>query len=240
MDKKIALVTGASRGIGRAIAIALAQDGYRIAIHYRKERELAESLAQELADSKIFQADLASKDACANLLKEIKTTMGDIDLLVNNAGVSKDQLITFAKEDDFNLLLESNLKPVFLLAKHATKGMIRKKAGCIINVTSVVGHTGNAGQAMYAATKGAITALSKSLAQELAGFGIRCNCVAPGFIETDMTGVLDASIKQKILEKVPLKRLGSASEVAQAVAFLASDRAAYITGTTLHVNGGMY
>jgi 3-oxoacyl-[acyl-carrier protein] reductase len=190
--------------------------------------------------AQLFKCDLAAAGAAAELVKTVKEEMGSIDVLVNNAGISIDQLLAFAKPEDFDTLLATNLKPVFLLSKLAAKVMIRQKGGRIINITSVVGHTGNAGQSMYVTTKAAITGFSKSIAQELAGFGILVNCVAPGFIETDMTDALKDETKQAILAKVPLKRLGKPSEVASAVEFLASDKATYITGTTLHVNGGMY
>jgi 3-oxoacyl-[acyl-carrier protein] reductase len=170
----------------------------------------------------------------------VKEAFGRIDVLVNNAGMSIDQLITFAKPSDFDQILDVNLKSVFNLTKSVSKHMIKQKSGRIINLTSVVGHTGNAGQSMYAASKGAITAFTKSIAADLAGFGILANCVAPGFIKTDMTDALPNEAKEAILGKVPLKRLGSPDEVAACVCFLASDGASYITGSTLHVNGGMY
>jgi 3-oxoacyl-[acyl-carrier protein] reductase len=242
MSQKVALVTGAARGIGAACALALGQAGYRVAIHYRGSEDKARALLAQLPDGqgRLFKADLSAEGAAAELIKVVKEEMGSIDVLVNNAGISIDQLLAFAKPEDFDTLLSTNLKPVFLLSKLAAKVMIRQKGGRIINITSVVGHTGNAGQSMYTATKAAITGFSKSIAQELAGFGILVNCVAPGFIETDMTDALKEETKQAILAKVPLKRLGKPSEVASAVEFLASDKASYITGTTLHVNGGMY
>ncbi|MBP9706383.1 MAG: 3-oxoacyl-ACP reductase FabG [Oligoflexales bacterium] len=238
--QKVALVTGASRGIGAACAKALALAGYRVAIHYRSDEALAKGLQAELSGSQIYRFDLSQPDACKELCDKIKTEMGGIDVLVNNAGMSIDALLPFAKEDDFDKLLSVNLKPVFVLSKYASKHMIRKKAGRIINISSVVGVTGNAGQTMYSATKAAIIGMTKSMALELAGFGILANCVAPGFIATEMTSTLSAEAKEKIFEKIPLKRLGTAEDIASAVAFLASDSANYITGTTLHVNGGMY
>ena len=240
MSDKVALVTGASRGIGKAIARNLATAGYKVAIHYRSNKDSAEALSKEIADSKIFCADLGNEDECVSLAKSVKAEMGRIDVLVNNAGMSIDQVLTFAKPTDFSRLLDVNLKSVFNLSKASSRFMIRQKTGSIINITSVVGHTGNAGQSMYAATKGAITAFTKSIAADLAPFGIRANCIAPGFIETDMTDALDDEVKEKIMEKVPLKRLGQAEDIANAVEFLASDKSAYCTGSTLHVNGGMY
>ena len=239
-DKKVALVTGASKGIGAACAMALHKEGYRIAIHFRSKPELAEALQKELPGSEVFQYDLSEDGACDALIKDVVKTMGRIDTLVNNAGISIDQLITFAKPDDFDRILSTNLKPVFMLSKLASKKMIRSKAGSIINITSVVGHTGNAGQSMYSAAKSAVTGLTQSMSVDLAGFGIRANCVAPGFIQTDMTDALGDDVKEAILSGIPMKRLGTANDIGEAVAFLASDRANYITGTTLHVNGGMY
>lgn len=240
MSEKVALVTGASKGIGAACSKALAEQGYRIAIHYRSGEEQAKELATKLPKSEVFQADLSQEEACKNLIKDVKASMGRIDVLVNNAGLSIDQLLTFAKPDDLEKILSTNFKSAFNLCKAASRVMIRQKSGRIINMTSVVGHTGNAGQSMYAASKGALTSFTKSIAAELASFGILANCVAPGFIATDMTEALGAEVKEAILAKVPLKRLGTAEEVADTVAFLSSDAASYITGSTIHINGGMY
>lgn len=242
MTQKVALVTGASRGIGAACALALGNAGYKVAIHYRGGEDKAKALAAQLPDgcAQLFRADLTEPDACQNLIKIVKDEMGSLDVLVNNAGISIDQILAFAKPDDFDKLLSTNLKPVFLLSKFASKIMMRQKAGRIINISSVVGHTGNAGQCMYASTKAAINGFTKSIAQELAGAGILVNCVAPGFIETDMTDALKDEVKDIILAKIPLKRLGRPEDIGAAVVFLASDAASYITGTTLHVNGGMY
>ena len=214
MTKKVALITGASRGIGMACAKALSKDGYQIAIHYRSGEAEALKLEKELGSAKAFGADLADPAACQGLAKSVKNEFGRIDVLVNNAGMSLDQLIPFAKPDDFNRLLDVNLKPLFLLTKLTSKFMIKQKSGRIVNITSVVGHTGNGGQSMYAATKGAITAFNKSIAADLAPFGILCNCVAPGFIGTDMTDSLSPEVREKIIAKVPLARLGNPEEVA--------------------------
>lgn len=242
MSPKVALVTGASRGIGAACALALGQAGYKVALHYRGSEDAVRSVLAQLPDgmAKAFRFDLTAPQSCQDLIKVVKDEMGGLDVLVNNAGVAIDQVLAFAKPDDFDTLIATNLKPVFLLAKFAAKQMIRQKSGRIINISSVVGHTGNAGQSMYAATKAAINGFTKSIAQELAQAGILCNCVAPGFIETDMTNALSDEQKAAILAKVPMKRLGRPSEIGDAVVFLASDKASYITGTTLHVNGGMY
>lgn len=240
MDQKVALVTGASRGIGKACAEALGAQGYLVAIHYRSQEKQAREVASAIPGAKIFQADLGIEENCKDLVKQVKEVFGRIDVLVNNAGMSIDQLITFAKPSEFDQIIDVNLKSTFNMSKAVSRLMIKQKTGSIINITSVVGHMGNAGQSMYAASKGAITAFTKSIAADLASFGIRANCVAPGFIKTDMTGELPAEAQAAILDKVPLKRLGSPEEVAASVAFLASDGASYITGSTIHVNGGMY
>lgn len=240
MEKKVALVTAGIKGIGKACARSLADRGYYVAIHFRSNPERALELAKEIGHAKIFQYDLLVEGACEDLIKDVKGEFGRIDVLVNNAGVAIDQLIPFAKADDFNTMMNTNLKAVFLLCKFASKQMIRQKKGNIINITSILGYTGNGGQSIYSATKGAVTALTKSMAKELAGFGIRCNCVAPGFIATDMTASLSDEIQKKILDQVPLKRMGCPEEVGAVAAFLASEEASYITGSTLHVNGGMY
>jgi 3-oxoacyl-[acyl-carrier protein] reductase len=239
MVEKVALVTGASRGIGEACARALAEAGYRVAIHYSTSSERAEKLATELAGSQIFKADLAVAEECSDLIRRVQKEMGRIDVLVNNAGIAIDQIITFAKADDFEKVLAVNLKAAFHLCKAISKVMIRQKGGRIINISSIVGHTGNAGQSMYAATKGAITSFSMSLAKDLASAGILVNCVAPGFIDTDMTRELPEEVRTALLKSIPLGRLGTGPEVAAAVTFLASEGASYITGTTIHVNGGM-
>ncbi len=237
---KVALVTGGSRGIGAACVRVLAREGYTIALHYLSNEAKAKEICDEIPESKAFCFDLSKEESCTELINDVKKHFGRIDVLVNNAGVAIDQVITFAKPEDFTRTLNTNLKPVFLLSKLASKLMIKQKSGSIINLTSIVGHTGNPGQSMYSASKSAITGLTKSMAYDLAGFGIRCNCVAPGFIDTDMTSNLSGEIKENFLSKIPLKRLGSPEEVANAVAFLASEKASYITGSTIHVNGGLY
>lgn len=240
--QRVALVTGASRGIGAQCAITLGQAGYRVAVHYRGSESSAQKVVSHIPQgfARAFQADLSQPEDCQNLVKAVKDEWGGIDVLVNNAGIAVDQILAFAKIDDFDRLLATNLKPVFLLSKLAAKMMIRQKWGRIINISSVVGFTGNAGQSMYAATKSAIVGFTRSIAQELAPVGILCNVVAPGFIETDMTSSLSEEQKRTILGRIPIKRMGSVEDIAHAVEFLASDKAQYITGTTLHVNGGMY
>lgn len=242
MQGKVALVTGASRGIGAACALELGRRGFRVAIHYRSGEDKARAVLAELPkeQGQLFRYDLTEATACADLIKAVKDHFGGLDVLVNNAGIAIDQILPFAKPEDFDVLVATNLRPVFLLAKNAAKGMMRQKSGRVINMSSVVGHTGNGGQSMYAATKAAITGFTKSIAQELAPFGVLCNCVAPGFIETDMTEAIKPEARAAILTKVPMQRLGKPSEVAAAVAFLASEDASYITGSTIHVNGGMF
>ncbi len=240
MSDKVALVTGASRGIGKACARALANAGYRVAVHYRSGHDEAVALCNELKNAMPFKADLSVEAEVTEMVKTVKSEMGRIDVLVNNAGMSIDQVIAFAKPEDFQKLLQVNLFSTFMTTKLVSKIMIKQKAGRIINMGSVVGHTGNAGQSMYAATKGAVTAFTQSIAQDLAPFNILCNSIAPGFIETEMTDALGAEVREGILTKVPLKRLGRPEEIADVVTFLASDQASYITGSTIHVNGGMY
>ena len=239
MDK-VVLVTGGSRGIGEACVHSFAKQGYQVALHYRSSSQKAEQVAEGYDKVSLFKYDLNDQQECVNLLKEVKEKLGGVDVLVNNAGIVCDKLSIFASVADFDSVINTNLRSTFLLSKLAAKQMIRKKNGSIINITSVVGHTGNAGQSLYSASKAAVTGFSKSLAAELAGFGIRCNCVAPGFIETEMTDRLSEEIREEILAKVPLKRLGKTKDVASVVSFLADDSSSYVTGTTLHVNGGMY
>ncbi len=237
---KVALVTGASRGIGAACAIALGNAGFKVAVHYRGHEDKALAVCARIPGARAFRADLTDAAACQGLIKAVAAEMGGLHVLVNNAGAAIDQILPLAKPDDFDTLLNTNLKSVFLLSKYAARPMIRQKWGRIINLASVVGFTGNPGQSMYAATKAGIVGFTKSIASELAAFGILANCVAPGFIETDMTGALPESIKEAMLGRIPLKRFGSVEDIASAVEFLASEKSSYITGSTIHVNGGMF
>ena len=238
---QIALVTGATRGIGRAIADALARAGARV-IGTATTDEGATAIGEHLRERggegvRLDVRDGASIDA---LLKDIDARHGATGILVNNAGIARDNLLVRMKDDEWDAIMATNLTPAFHLAKAVLRGMMKARRGRIIQIGSVVGSTGNAGQANYAAAKAALVAFTKSLALEVASRGITVNCVAPGFIDTDMTQALAPPQRDALLARIPLGRLGTPDDVADAVAFLASPRAAYITGTTLHVNGGMF
>ncbi len=243
MQNKTAFVTGASRGIGRACALALAKAGVRVAVAARQAEKLEEVAAEiRAAGGEAFVAELDMREA-ESIRKAIARTakeFGRIDILVNNAGVTKDGLAVRMKAEDWELVLATNLTGAFIAAQQVLMGMMRERWGRIINITSVVGQAGNAGQANYVASKAGLIGLTKSLAQEVASRNITVNAVAPGFIDTDMTQVLAAELKERITAGIPLGRLGTAEEVAGAVRFLASDEAGYITGHVLSVNGGMY
>jgi 3-oxoacyl-[acyl-carrier protein] reductase len=238
---KVALVTGGSKGIGRACCFRLKEMGYKIALHYRSDKEEAFHVASELGDScSLYSFDLSEKGASEALMASVKKDYNRLDVLVNNAGVTLNKLLAFSKEEDYEFILNTNLRSVFLLSKLASRMMMVHKSGSIINMSSIAAFTGNKGLSLYSATKGAVVSFTKSLGMELAPFGIRVNCVAPGYIETKMTEAIPEEAKQKILEQIPLGRFGETQEIAKAVGFLASDDSSYITGTTLHVNGGMY
>lgn len=239
---KIALVTGATRGIGAAIAQTLAAAG--ICVYGTATTEAgAQKITQALAaypGCKGCVLDVTNVQACEELVGQIVKTHGTLDILVNNAGITKDNLTMRMKDDDWNVVLDTNLNAIFRLARLVIRPMMKQRYGRIVNITSVVGASGNIGQANYAAAKAGVAGMSRALAHELGSRGITVNCVAPGFMATEMTAVLPEDVQTALLAKIPLGRLGSAQDVAEAVAFLASDRAAYITGTELHVNGGMY
>ncbi len=240
-SKGVALVTGASRGIGRAIALNLAQAGWRV-IGTATTESGAAAITEALAAHGGRGIALNVTDAAASqaAVDDIVAKEGRLDVLVNNAGITRDTLSMRMKDEDWDAVLDTNLKAVFRLARAATKPMMKQRSGRIINITSVVGASGNAGQANYAAAKAGVAGLTRSLARELGSRGITVNCVAPGFIATDMTEVLPEAQKAALLSQIPLGRLGAPDEIAAAVAFLASPGAAYITGSELHVNGGMY
>jgi 3-oxoacyl-[acyl-carrier protein] reductase len=243
LNGQIALVTGATRGIGKAIALQLARNGATV-IGTATSAAGAESIDAYLKAAgnagKGVALDVTDAAACEALVESVGKEFGPITILVNNAGITRDNLAMRMKEDDFDAVVDTNLKAVFRLAKATMRGMMKARHGRIVNITSVVGHMGNPGQANYCASKAGVSGLTRSLARELGSRSITVNCVAPGFIDTDMTKALDEKQRESMLAAVPLARLGTPEDVAEAVAFLASPAASYITGSTIHVNGGMY
>ncbi|MBK9941223.1 MAG: 3-oxoacyl-[acyl-carrier-protein] reductase [Kouleothrix sp.] len=243
LTDKVALVTGGSRGIGRAIALTLAAAGATVVVNYKGNQAAAEDVVQAIAahDGKAtaIQADISQGAEVEALFKALLERFGRVDIVVNNAGITRDGLLLRMKEDDFDAVISTNLRGVFLCTKAALRPMGKARSGRIINITSVVGLIGNAGQANYAAAKAGIIGFTKSTAREMASRGITVNAIAPGYIETELTGVLSEQIKTAILENIPLGRMGTPEDVANLVCFLASDAAAYITGQTLTVDGGM-
>ena len=243
VDNKVALITGASRGIGRATALELAKAGAKIVINYAGNAAAAQEVLQAIQDmggqAIAVQANIAVAAEVDELIQKTVTAFGSIDILVNNAGITRDALLMRMKEADWDVVLDTNLKGVFLCTKAVSKLMLKQRSGRIINMTSVVGLTGNASQANYAAAKAGVVGFTKSMAKELGSRGITVNAVAPGFIATDMTEVLPDSVKEQMTSTIPLGRPGTPSDVAKAVLFLCSDAAAYITGQTLNVDGGM-
>lgn len=241
--RKTAIVTGASRGIGRAVALRLARDGYNVVLNYRASEAEAEALCAEIGalgvDARAFQADVSNFDESAALVKAAIDAFGAVDVLVNNAGITRDRLIPMMSETDFNDVIRVNLNGCFNMTRHVYRPMMKQKSGVIINVSSVVGIHGNGGQANYAASKAGIIGLTLSTARELGGRGIRVNAVAPGYIQTDMTGVLTDEQRGMIAGRIMLQRLGNPEDVAGLVSFLCSDSAAYITGQVISVDGGM-
>lgn len=244
LEGKIAIVTGASRGIGRAIALNLAAAGAHIVAVYQQNKEKAEELAQEIEPlgraCLTVKADVAVEDEVNALIDQTMTQFGKIDMLVNNAGMTKDGLIMRMKTEDWHSVLNVNLSGMFYALKAVTKPMMKQRSGKIVFITSIIGLTGNAGQANYAAAKAGVIGLMKSAAKEFASRGIQVNAVAPGFIDTDMTKGLNDEVKNTYLEQIPLKRFGRVEDVAEAVKFLVSEKADYITGQVIHVNGGLY
>jgi 3-oxoacyl-[acyl-carrier protein] reductase len=243
LQGKTAIVTGGSRGIGAAIVARFVAEGAAVAFTYLSSPEKAEDLVAELNDQggnvKAYRSDAANYDAAEALIAQVLQDFGQVDILVNNAGITRDNLMLRMGEEQWDDVLRVDLKSVFNLTKHALKPMLRVRGGSIINISSVVGISGNAGQANYAAAKAGIIGFTKSVAKEVGSRQIRCNAIAPGFIETDMTQVLDDSNKDQFLAAIPLRRLGQADEIAQACVFLASDMSQYITGQTLSVCGGL-
>ena len=240
---KIAFITGGTRGIGRQIAVTLAKAGMDIAVNYRTENEDLEVTKKEVEAEGVkcfgVQGDVSNYEDCERMVKEIIEKCERIDVLVNNAGITKDMLLLRMKEEDFRNVIDVNLCGTFNMSKNVSSYMIKARSGRIINIASVVGISGNAGQSNYAASKAGIIGFTKSLAKELASRNILVNAIAPGFIETDMTNVLKDDVKDKILEQIPLRREGTAEDVANIVKFLASDDSKYITGQVINVDGGM-
>lgn len=243
MTNKTALVTGASGGIGEAIAIKLASEGYNIIVHYngneRKANEVCSKVETYNVKAKAIKCDISKFDDVKEMVAEILNDFDTIDVLVNNSGITKDGLLLRMTDEDFDAVIDVNLKGAFNCIKHVSKIMMKQRSGAIVNMASVIGLIGNIGQTNYAASKGGLIAMSKSVAKELASRNIRCNVCAPGFIETPMTDVLSDTVKENILKNIPLNKLGSPNDVSECVAFLVSDKASYITGQVLNVDGGM-
>ncbi|MGB2225807.1 MAG: 3-oxoacyl-[acyl-carrier-protein] reductase [Polaribacter sp.] len=243
LENKNAIITGATRGIGKGIAIEFAKHGANVAFTYNSSVQAAQELVSELESfgvkAKGFQSNAADFDAAQELAKNVLADFGTIDVLVNNAGITKDNLLMRISEEDFDKVIEVNLKSVFNVTKAVIRPMMKQRGGSIINMSSVVGLKGNAGQANYAASKAGIVGFSKSVALELGSRNIRSNVIAPGFIETEMTGKLDEAVVQSWRDAIPLKRGGQPKDIADACVFLASDMSSYITGQTLSVDGGM-
>jgi 3-oxoacyl-[acyl-carrier protein] reductase len=244
MDKKVALITGGARGIGKKIAEKFARNGYNIVINYVSEKTDVNKLESDLSQNgKVevlcIKCDVTDFNSCQEMVKEAVDKFGKIDVLINNAGITKDNLLMRMKEEDFDKVINVNLKGTFNMTKNVISYMMKKRSGRIVNISSVVGVSGNSGQANYAASKAGIIGFTKSVAKELASRNILANAVAPGFIETDMTDVLSESVKESIYSQIPLKKMGKPEEVANAVYFLGSDENTYITGQVLNVDGGM-
>ena len=240
---KVALVTGASRGIGRRIAVTLASYGATVIVNYNGSQAKAEEVVTEIevngGHAEAIQCNVAEFDEAKELIDKVVKSYGRLDILVNNAGITKDNLILKMSEEDFDAVLSTNLKGAFNCVKHVARQMLKQRSGRIINISSVSGVMGNAGQANYCASKAGVIGLTKSVAKELGSRGITSNAVAPGFIETEMTDVLSDDVKKSMGEQIPLKRFGQTKDIAETVAFLASDLAGYITGQVIQVDGGM-
>lgn len=242
-EKQVVFVTGGSRGIGKAIALKYAENGYNIVINYVSEKtdvnELKNQFEKYEIESLIVKADVSKAEEVENVVKQAIEKFGRIDVLVNNAGITRDTLLMRMKEEDFDKVIEINLKGTFLVTKAVTPYMMKRRNGRIVNLSSVVGVTGNAGQSNYSASKAGIIGFTKSVAKELASRDIRANAVAPGFIDTDMTNVLSDDVKANINAQIPMKRMGTAREIANVVYFLGSEESSYITGQVINIDGGM-
>lgn len=243
LENKVALVTGAGRGIGRAIAIALAKEGAEVVVNYNGSEERAKEVKQTIEENggkaSIYKCNVSDFEACEAMIKDIVKEHGRLDILVNNAGITKDGLIMKMKEEDFDSVLNVNLKGTFNTIRHSARQMLRQKSGKIINISSVSGILGNAGQANYAASKAGVIGLTKTMARELGSRGIAVNAIAPGFVDTEMTGVLSEEIRENACRQIILGRFGKPEDIANVAVFLASDKADYITGQVISVDGGM-
>ncbi|TDQ42389.1 3-oxoacyl-[acyl-carrier-protein] reductase [Aureibacillus halotolerans] len=243
MNGKSAIVTGGSRGIGAAIALQLAKAGANVVVNYAGSKEKAEAIAAQCkelgVDAFAYKANVADSDEVAAMIKETVATFGSVDVLVNNAGITRDNLLMRMKEDEWDDVITINLKGVFVCMKAVTRQMMKQRSGRIINVSSIVGVTGNPGQVNYTASKSGVIGMTKTVAKELASRNITVNAIAPGFIETEMTESLGEEVSQALLAQIPLARFGQPEDVAKAILYLASEDAAYITGQVLHVDGGM-
>lgn len=243
LEGKVALVTGASRGIGREIALTLASYGADVIVNYNGSKEKAEEVVAEIQNmgrkAEAMQCSVADYDACGAMIEKAIEDFGKIDILVNNAGITKDNLVMKMTPEDFGAVIDTNLKGTYYTIKHLYRPFLKQRSGCIINLASVSGILGNAGQANYAASKAGVVGLTKSLARELASRNITVNAVAPGFIATDMTDAMTDTAKEATLAQIPLKRIGTPKDIAETVAFLASPKASYITGQVISVDGGM-
>ena len=242
-ERKVVLVTGGSRGIGKEVAKVYAENGYDVAINYVSDKTDVEGIKKEFQDLGVkclmVKADVSNREEVEKMVEEVISEFEKIDVLVNNAGITKDTLLMRMSEEDFDKVIEINLKGTYLVTKAVTKYMMKKRQGSIINLASVVGVVGNSGQCNYSASKAGIIGFTKSVAKELASRNIRANAVAPGFIETDMTNVLKDEVKENINAQIPLKRMGTAREVAEVIYFLGSEKSSYITGQVINIDGGM-
>ena len=243
LENKIALVTGASRGIGKAVAKELAAKGAFVIVNYNGSKDAAEQVVSEIKasgkDAVSYQCDVSQYADCERMVTELIKTYQKIDILVNNAGITRDNLLMKMSEEDFDVVIDTNLKGTFHTMRFVSRAMLKQRSGRIINLSSVVGVTGNAGQTNYAASKAGVIGMTKTVARELASRGVTVNAIAPGFIETDMTGKLSDRVKEQTILQIPLGKMGKPEDVAKLAGFLASDDAGYITGQVIHVDGGM-